>query len=167
MADWVVDNQTPDRYEYAVGLETDPLCEGAGDQGGSDDGKLALEHRKNIFGHVGGHDLFVDAAEAQQAVVPADPAAQSVLAKGHRIAADHPQHGDDRHGDEAVHHCSEDVLGPNQAPIKEGQTRDHQKDQGRRGQHPGGDTVIDRNGGTVGGQRTGNQHQQAQRAYGD
>ena len=136
VAQRVVDQQAPEGDEDAVGAEADALGEGPGDQRRRDDRELALEHREHVLGHVVRvHDLVIDAPQEEQAGVPAAPAGP--LAEAHHVAADHPQHADDAHGREAVHHRAQHVLRADQPAVEHRQPRDHQQHQGRGGQHPG------------------------------
>ena len=72
------------------------------------------------------------------------PAAQDVRAEGQRVPHDSPQHADDRHGGEAVHHRAQDVLGPDQPPVEHRQARHHQQHQRSGGEHPGRGARVDR-----------------------
>lgn len=62
---------------------------------------------------------------------------------GHGISYYRPDHADDRHRREAVHHRADYVLGSHQSGVEHRQARDHQQHQGGRCQHPGGGARID------------------------
>ena len=89
--------------------------------------------------------------QEHEAGVPADPAAQDVRAEGQRVADHHPEHADDRHRGEAVHHRAQDVLGPDQAAVEHRQAGDHQQHQRRGGEHPGRGARVDGGWSVAGG----------------
>ena len=61
-----------------------------------------------------------------------------VGAEGEGVADHRPLHADDAHGHEGVHHGGEDVFLADHAAVEEGQAGDHEEDQRRGDEHPGG-----------------------------
>ena len=106
-------------------------------------GELALEHREHEIRDAVARDGAVDAPEVHEARIPAEPATQDVRAEGQRVPDHDPDHADDGHRGEAVHHRAQDVLRPDEPAVEHGQAGDHQQHQGRRGEHPGGGARID------------------------
>ena len=66
------------------------------------------------------------------------------LAERHAVAEHHPQQGNHRHENQAVHHRREDVLAPHQSAVEKYQPRrGHHQHQRRAGEHPGIVAVVD------------------------
>ena len=104
---------------------------------------FALKHGERVLGYPCLHDGVVDSSQEKVAVVPAEPPPEHIRAKAHRVATDHPQDPHDGHGCKAVHHGAQDVLSPHKPTIEHGQPGNHEQDQRRRSQHPGGGAGID------------------------
>ena len=58
--------------------------------------------------------------------------------EGERVRRQHPQHGDQAHGEEALHHRRQDVLGPDHAAVEQRQAGDHEHHQGGRDENERG-----------------------------
>ncbi len=153
----IIDQGGPEQDEQAVGGELDPLGQGAGDQGHGDHGEHALDTwRRRTRGcrpgsaHVleegvdRGAVLEGDQAVEHRLAEVADQAAAGIGAEGEGVADHRPLHADDPHGDKGMHHGGEDVLGADHAAVEEGQAGDHEQDQRRGDQHPGGVAGIER-----------------------
>ena len=144
VAQRAVDQQAPERDEDAVAAEPHALGEGARDERRGDDRELALEHREHQVRDAVAADGPVDAVEEHEARVPADPAAQDVRPESQRKPHRDPQHADDRHRGEAVHHRAQDVLRPDEAAVEHRQAGHHEQHQRRGGEHPRRGARVDR-----------------------
>ena len=57
--------------------------------------------------------------------------------KGKAVGEERPEHGDDGHHGEALHHGGEDVFAPHEAAVEEGETgAGHHENEGGAGEHP-------------------------------
>ena len=140
-----VDEDRPEDREQDEGAEPLALGERAGDEGRRDRREHQLEggeqHERD--GHrIDRARLEADAVEHRE--VEATDQAQSVDVRpeGEREPDDDPDDAHQRQSEEAVHDRREHVLAADEATVEQGQTRQHDHDQGRRHQQPGGIPTI-------------------------
>ena len=134
-----VDEEQPRRQEEHVGLEADPVGEGAGDEGRGDDGEHHLVGDEDELG-----DRWVLRRRAGQGdpveeglVEVADEAAGPAR-KAERVADGEPDHGRPAHRHEALDHDGQHVLAADQPAIEEGQARRHEHHQAGADEHEAG-----------------------------
>src|SRR3989442_10068992 len=141
----VVDQRGPEHDEGDVGPEPHPLHDGAGDEGGGEDGEHSRKHRGGLQRNGGGGGGMGSAADALEPE-PAEATEQRpAVPEGKRVADEHPLHADHTQRDDALHHRVERVLGADQPAVEERQADGHHHDQRGGGEHPGG--VAAGNGG--------------------
>ena len=136
-----VDEHAEEHHEHEVGREAHALGEGAGDERRGDDRELHLEEREERERN-GGRDRLVhlraDVPEHEELRRASDePEPADVVAEAQREAHDHPEDGDDAHGDEALEDRGDHVLAPDHAAVEEREAWRHHQHEDRRGDHPG------------------------------
>ncbi len=86
---------------------------------------------------------LADSVEHEESQWIADEAMKAV-AKSQAEAGHDPNNANDSQCDNALEHRRHHILQTNHPAVKKRQARSHQKDQCRRGQHPGHIARIDR-----------------------
>ena len=136
-----VDQDRPQDGEQDKRPEPLALGEGAGDERRGDRREHHLEGREQDERHGGRVDrarLQADPTE-QREVEPADQSeAVDVRPECEREPDDDPHDADQGQAEEAVHDGRQHILAAHQAAVEQGETGQHDHDQGRRHQQPGG-----------------------------
>ncbi len=121
-----VDQQRPESHEDDKGAELGPLGEGAGYQGGSDDGEHHLKDHERQMGYrrrvIGVRRL---PHVAQEGPVEAADDAAVVGPESQAVADGYPQYAGDGNHYKAVHDRTENVLLPDQATVEESESGRH------------------------------------------
>ena len=136
-----VDEDGPEDREQDEGAEPLALGKGAGDERRRDRRKHHLEggeeHERDRR-RVDRARLETDAVEHREVEAADQPKAIDVRPEREREADDDPDDADDGQPEEAVHDRRQDVLPAYEAAIEERKARQHDHDQGRRHEQPGG-----------------------------
>ncbi len=133
-----IDDDGPEGEEEAHCAEFHPLGEGSGNERGRDDGEHELVDHVGLRGD-GGAVIGIgrEADAVHEGVVQA--ADESIAgAESQAVADQRPEHGDDAHHGEALHHRGENVLAADETAIEEGEAwTGHHEHQRGAGEHPG------------------------------
>ena len=133
-----VNDEGPQRGEHQHGAEFHALGIGARNEGGSDDGEHELiDHECGLRdgGRVIGVGVFANAVQ-EQVLQASDEG--SAFGENEAVAGDRPDHCNDGHHDEAMHHGAEHILSPYKTSVKERETwTGHHENQSGAHEHPG------------------------------
>jgi len=117
-----VNHDGPQGKKYGHGTELHPLGERAGDQRRRNDREHELVNHVGLFGDgrgIVGIRIQLNASQ-KQVLKSADK--RVAVTERQRIAANRPDHADQHHHREALHHGAQDVLPSHQPAIKQRQT---------------------------------------------
>ncbi len=118
-----VDDENPQHREQQHRAELHALGERARNQRGRDDREHELVDHVGLLRDGAGVVGIGRAADAVQKQVAEIAEEGRAFAEREAVADDGPQHADDGHQDEAVHHGAEDVLAADQAAVEKRQAR--------------------------------------------
>src|SRR5579863_64198 len=133
-----INDERPERRKQDHGAEFHALRVGPGNQRGRDHGEHELIDHVGQMGYGGGIIGVGIGSNAVQERVFQAADERYAFAEDEAVADQSPDHGDQTHQQEAVHHGGEHVLAPDEAAVEKGEPgTGHQQHQGRARQHPG------------------------------
>jgi hypothetical protein len=132
-----VNQNRPKNQERDHRAELHTFGERPGDKGGGNDGEHQLIHHESLLRYGRGIiHIGLDGDVVEKNIF--QPAHKAVSASEAKAIADHcPEHGDQSHQSEALHHGAKNVFLAHQPAVKQGEAGSrHHQHQRRAGQHP-------------------------------
>ena len=145
MSDREVHERCPQRGEDQPRAELRAVGYGTGDETHGETGEHRLEGHEDHGRDTGVRVIHHEPLESKELRDVAQETRGAVRpSKDHRVAEKYPQDAHDKEGAHDHHHHVENGLDSDHAPIKEGQSGDHEQDERGCHEHPGCISCVER-----------------------